>query len=250
MKRAVRENFEASVEAYDAYERRTGRFSTLARRLGEEMRRLRGGGFDRLLDAGAGTGAGATALEPVARDVLALDASRAMLAENPATTRLVGDIDRLPFGAGSVDAVAFTASLFLVPEPAVAAREARRVLQPRGVAGAVVPVGWMTPDDRDAFAHLPRDSRQPHGPAAVEAALAAAFDDLSRDDEGGSAVSGGEWVFETTSANVRAFHTSPAGAARVYPDLPPGERVAAVRDLLTDLPDTLEHRWRWFVATA
>lgn len=241
MKRIVRDNFDISVEGYDAYERRTGRLSALAERLVDEMVRARGGDFDRLLEAGAGTGAGTTELEPHVGELIALDASRGMLARNPAERRVLGDIDRLPLVAQSVDGVAYTASLFLVPDPVVAAREASRVLRPGGVVGAVASVGWVTPDGRDAFADLPRESRQPNGPDVVAGALESAV---------GDSVSGGEWSFETTPENVRAFHATPAGAARIYPKLPPEERVAAARNVLEDLPERIEHRWRWFVATA
>ncbi|MFB6353198.1 MAG: class I SAM-dependent methyltransferase [Halobacteriales archaeon] len=233
MKRVVRENFDLSVEAYREYEAATGRFRTLARRLRDAMA-ARGASFDRVLDAGAGTGA-STAVFAEAGRAVALDASRPMLAPNAAGDRLQGDLERLPLRDDSVDAVAFTASLFLVPDPERAAREARRVLRDGGVVGATVPEGWFTGGE-DVFDDRPRESRSPRSVADVRTALASAF-----------TVEAGRWSFDTSPGAVRAFHDTPAGAARLYPKLPPAERRAKARDLLEDLSGPIEHRWRWFV---
>lgn len=231
LKRAVRENFDLSVEEYRAYEAATGRFEALARRLRGAVAD-RGAAFDRVLDAGAGSEAG-TAVFAEAGDVVALDASRGMLAANPATRRVLADLEALPFDDGSFDVVAYPASLFLVPDLDRAAREARRVLRARGVVGAVVPVGWFT-DDGDVFDGLPRESRSPRSAEAVGDALEAVF----------SIETGGR-SFESTAAEFRAFFDIPAAAARLYPKLPPAERRA--RDLLAGVSGPVEHRWRWFV---
>lgn len=233
MKRQVRENFDQSVEAYRAYEAETGRFEALARRLRSVMAD-RGASFDAVLDAGAGTGR-STAVFAEAGDVVALDASRAMLAANAGRRRVQGDIERLPFADATFDAVAFTASLFLVPDPGTAAREARRVLRDGGVVGATVPEGWFA-GGVDVFADLARQSRSPRSPDDVRAGLEAAF-----------TVETGRWSFDSTPDAVRAFHAMPAGAARLYPKRPPDERRAAARELLADLEGPVEQRWRWFV---
>jgi len=123
MKEVVRTNFDASVSAYEAYERRTGRFRALARLLDAEMRARHGSPIGRVLDAGAGTGASTRELGAENGHVLALDASREMLRACDTGDPIQSDIDRLPLAGNSVDGVAFTASLFLVPDPAVAARE-------------------------------------------------------------------------------------------------------------------------------
>lgn len=233
MKRVVRANFDLSVVPYREYEATMGRFETLARRLRDAMA-ARGAAFDRVLDAGAGTGA-STAVFAEAGHAVALDASRSMLAANAASDRLQGDLEDLPLRADCVDAVAFTASLFLVPDPERAAREARRVLRNGGVVGATVPEGWFAGGE-DVFVDLPRESRSPRSAADVRSALESSF-----------TVEAGRWSFDTSPAAVRAFHDTPAGAARLYPKLPPEERRAKARDLLEDLSGPIEHRWRWFV---
>ena len=244
MKQVVRENFDASVPAYEAYERRTGRFETLARLLDAELRAGVDGSLETVVDAGAGTGASSrvfAAGEGTER-VLALDVSREMLravgADGGDCHPVQADIDRLPLGDGTADAVTFTASLFLVPDPDVAAREAARVLGGGGVVGATATLGWVREDGTDVFAGLERESRSPTGADEVRAALAGEFD-----------VATGTWRFATTAADVRRFHAIPAMAARLYPKLPPEERVERARELLESLEGTVEQRWLWVVGT-
>lgn len=230
MKRAIRANFDESASAYDAYEVRTGRFAALAERLVAEMK-PRG----RVLDAGAGTGASAPALAAAADELVALDASLGMLRENSTERRVVGDFDRLPFRAATFDAVAFTASLFLVPDPAAAVAEAQRVLRPGGVVGAVAPDGW-TADGTDALAGLDREPRSPASTREVVAALDAAFETTS-----------GTWTFDSSGDDLRAFHAIPAMAARLYPTLPTDERVERAAETLAGIEGPLEQHWRWVV---
>lgn len=235
MKEVVRANFDDSVSAYDAYERRTGRFTALARLLRAEMSR-RTDVIETVLDAGAGTGVGTRVFAETATGTVALDLSREMLRAVEGVERVQGDFDALPFDDDAFDAVAFTASLFLTPAPDVAASEAARVLRPGGVVGAVAPLGWVRPDGTDVFADLDRESRSPSETSAVETAVADAFE-----------IETGVWRFATTAEDVRQFHSIPAMAARLYPRLEPEERVATARDLLADLDGTLEQRWRWIV---
>lgn len=236
MKDVIRTNFNDSVSAYVTYERRTGRFTALSRLLATEMEGRTDDPFAFVLDAGAGTGVSTRVFADRAQRTVALDISREMLRELESAPRVEADFDHLPFVDTSFDGVAFTASLFLVPEPAVAAREAARVLRPGGVVGAVAPLGWVDADGEDVFAALERESRSPTRTDEVESALADAFD-----------VTTGTWRFATTAADVRRFHAIPAMAARLYPNLATEERVAKARDLLDGLEGTVEQRWRWIV---
>ncbi|MFT4880040.1 MAG: SAM-dependent methyltransferase [Salinirussus sp.] len=242
MKQVVRRNFDDSVSAYEAYERRTGRFETLARLLAAELRANASGRLGTVIDAGAGTGASTqvfAAGEGTER-VVAVDISRAMLraVDTDQGQPVQADIDRLPFANGAAHAVAFTASLFLVPDPGIAARAAARVLGPEGVVGATAPLGWVTAAGEDIFADLARESRSPTGAEEVRAALGEEFE-----------VTAGTWRFATTAADVRRFHAIPAMAARLYPDLPPAARVERARELLDSLEGTVEQRWLWVVGT-
>lgn len=238
MKDVVRANFDASVDAYEAYERRTGRFAALARCLHAEMAARVEGPLDTVLDAGAGSGASTRAIAADVSCPVALDISREMLREAPAP-RVQGDFDHLPFVADAFDGVAFTASLFIAPDPAVAVVEAARVVRPGGVVGAVAPLGWVTADGTDVFDLVGRESRSPAATDEVEAALADAFD-----------LATGTWRLATTAEDLRLFHAVPAMAARLYPKRSPEERVALARDLLADLEGTFEQRWRWVVGVA
>jgi cyclopropane-fatty-acyl-phospholipid synthase len=239
LKEAVRSNFDASVPAYEAYERRIGRFGTLARLLVAEMTARVEGPFEMLLDAGAGTGASTAILAERGSRTVALDVSRGMLRANDAAERVQADFDRLPFADGTFDGVAFTASLFLVPDPSVAAREAGRVCRPGGVVGAVAPLGWVDDEGVDVFERLDRESRSPAGAEEVEAALRGEF-----------AARTGTWRFAATAGDVGRFHAIPAMAARLYPTEPPEERVRRATDLLNALDGTVEERWRWIVGVA
>ncbi|MFO7927948.1 MAG: class I SAM-dependent methyltransferase [Halobacteriota archaeon] len=236
MKDAIRNNFDASPDAYEAYERMSGRFGTLADRLYRAMSDRCAFPIETCLDAGAGSGISTRRLQAHGVTPIALDLSRSMLEENRANDRVQGDFDHLPFVADTFDSVAFTASLFLTPKPDRAASEASRVLRPDGVVGAVAPIGWMTPDGTDVFASLARQSRSPTSAEAVGDALRASF-----------SVERGRWTFETTAEELRSLHSIPAMAARLYPRLDTDERVERARSLLDGIEGPLEQHWRWFV---
>lgn len=239
LKDAVRANFDASVSAYKAYERRTGRFGTLARLLLLEMTVRADGPLEMILDAGAGTGISTAVIEASGSRTVALDVSRGMLRANDAGDRVQGDFDRLPFADDVFDGVAFTASLFLVPDPPVAVREARRVCRPGGVVGAVAPLGWVGEEGVDVFERLDRESHSPAGADEVEAAVRTEFD-----------TGRGTWRFAVTAGDVERFHAIPAVAARLYPEEPPQERVRKATELVGALEGTIEERWRWIVGVA
>lgn len=238
MKNIVRGNFDASVAAYGQYERLTGRFSTLSRLLAVELTVTADRDFGTVLDAGAGSGVSTRVLREYATRVVAFDISREMLADNTASERVQGDIDTVPFRADVFDGVAFTASLFLVPDPRVAVEEAHRVLRSDGVVGAVAPVGWFGADGANVFDSLTRDSRSP---AATEDVIAAVENDFETRT--------GTWRFPTTAAHIQRFHEIPAMAARLYPRDDPDERVRKARALLDSLEGTFEQQWRWVVGT-
>ncbi|MFB6223767.1 MAG: class I SAM-dependent methyltransferase [Haloarcula sp.] len=239
MKDVVRANFDDSVDAYVTYEQRTGRFTALARLLAAEMSARTDTGFGTVLDAGAGTGVSTRVFADTGANTVALDISREMLSEVNSPLCVEADFDTLPLADRSVDGVAFTASLFLVPDPAITVREAARVLRSGGVVGAVAPLGWVDQNGDDVFNRLERDSRSPTGADEVTDAIARTFTTTT-----------GTWRFSTTAADLRRFHAIPAMAARLYPEQDADERVEKAHALLDSLEGTFEQQWRWIVGVA
>lgn len=105
-------------------------------------------------DLGCGTGSVAAALAPFVRRVVAVDASRAMLAAAaerlqgaPGVELRAGALERLPVTDGELDAAVFSLVLHYVPDPAAALAEARRTLRP----GGRLLVVDMMPHDREEY---------------------------------------------------------------------------------------------------
>lgn len=236
VKEQIRKNFDLSPTAYEEYAARTGRFADLAERLFGKILDYRSIPLDRILDAGAGSGESTRVFEQYDCDVVALDISREMLRRNETENRVQADFDSLPFDSESFDSIAFTASLFLTPDPERAVSQACRVVRTGGIVGAVAPLGWSTADGTDVFDSVERRSRSPAATDEVESALRSSFD-----------VSTGTWTFETTARNLRLFHAVPAMAARLYPRLEPKARVEKAGELLADVDGPLYQEWRWFV---
>jgi SAM-dependent methyltransferase len=149
---------------------------------------LRVGTSTRLLDVGCGAGGAAVLAAERGARVAGLDA----MAEGIAVTRerlpggdfQVGDMERLPWPDAAFDAVTGFNSFQFAPHPAVALREAGRVLAPGGRLGLVV---WAPPAESQqprVFAAVgtlappqPPDAPGPFAlsaPGALEAALGAA----------------------------------------------------------------------------
>jgi SAM-dependent methyltransferase len=106
-----------------------------------------------VLDAGCGTGAGATSLvEGGARSVVAVDIDpRAVTqasATVPASARiLLADIADLPFASSAFDLVVCFDVIEHAPEPLRALGELRRVLRPDGrLLISLPPAEWLMPD--------------------------------------------------------------------------------------------------------
>jgi SAM-dependent methyltransferase len=90
---------------------------------------------DQALDAGCGAGLSTAALAPLARQVTGLEPVPAMLAHRravaPRARFVVGQVERLPFAAGSFDLVTAAGSLNYADLPSALA-EIARVLTPDG----------------------------------------------------------------------------------------------------------------------
>lgn len=114
---------------------RAASFRKLSRCLDRELKP-----GSRIIDVGAGTGWLSHRLAECGFRTCAVDistdehdglgAAKAFAGEWP---RIQGELDALPFSNGIADAVIFNASFHYCVEPAVALREALRVLRPRGM---------------------------------------------------------------------------------------------------------------------
>jgi SAM-dependent methyltransferase len=103
------------------------------------MRLLQPGPEDRILDLGAGAGWCSALLQRLNRRTVAVDIAHEMLAvgrERRTATPLAavaGDLEKLPFAAGSFDKAVCLSAIHHVPDMAAALREIARVLTPAGV---------------------------------------------------------------------------------------------------------------------
>jgi SAM-dependent methyltransferase len=117
------------------------------------IERLGLGAGSRVLDLGAGTGKLTRLLDAAGLETIALDPSRAMLAELtarvPRATTLVGTAEAIPLADASVDAVTAGQAFHWFDAPAALA-EIHRVLRPGGTLGLV----WNHRDETDPLQAL------------------------------------------------------------------------------------------------
>ena len=120
-------------------------------------------GDERVLDAGAGTGALALALAPLVREVVALDVvpellelGRQAAAEHSNVRFVEGDATRLPFERGSFDLAGCHRTLHHIARPELAVSELARVAQ---LGGRVLIVDQIAPADPLAALELDRFER-------------------------------------------------------------------------------------------
>jgi SAM-dependent methyltransferase len=126
----------------------------------------------RVLDVGCGIGHSYDLLAP--RETVGLDIDPAVLSDQDRETR-VGDMRSLPFADASFSALLSVQAIEHVPDPGRALEEARRVLEPGGVAVFVTP-------NRLTFG-LPREVVDPYhyvelAPAELSALCEPVFDQV------------------------------------------------------------------------
>ncbi len=132
-----------------AYETFMGRWSELLAPLFLAVAAIPAG--SRVLDAGCGTGVLSKALADAGATVVGIDASEAYLQgardrrSHPNITYEHGDICHIRFEDGSFDAVVSTLVLDVLPDPAPAVAEMRRVTRPGGVVASGVTDFWIAP---------------------------------------------------------------------------------------------------------
>lgn len=133
--RKLVERYDAHAAAYEKLWAPTLRLASV-----HLLRELAGKPVRRLIDIGAGVGAGWADLRaafPLAC-IVGLDRSPGMLRmAPPAMARVVADARMLPLSSESVDAALLVFMLFHLNEPIEGLLEARRVLRPGGLVGTV-----------------------------------------------------------------------------------------------------------------
>ena len=112
-------------------------------------------------DLGCGTGALTAVLAPSGSRVIAVDASKAMLAsarrrlgDAPNVELRQGALESLPVDAGALDVAILFLVLHYVPEPSLALAEARRVLAPGGRLLVVDMMPHEQGDLRERMGHV------------------------------------------------------------------------------------------------
>lgn len=264
VKSAVRKNFDQSVSAYQEFEERSGFFAGLAGELAE-MAGIQEG--FRVLDIGCGTGLSTGVLARVVGEnglVVGVDLSEGMLREasrllaGKANVELLqGDAEEmvdslLPYG--SFDAALFNASIFLLPRPLAALREASLVLRSGGVLGWSNLLGLEGAGGVDLYLALEEQVgtplRRPQLGAMEEVEDAWGGGRLKDGSLGEAAVR--ESLVRVDWDVVRDFYLIPAQSAGLLPSIPYEERVALLRPAFRAVSQSRDEgpafRWRFVVA--
>ncbi len=144
--------FATSGEAYDAF---MGRYSSPLAELFADFAGV--AAFGRVLDVGCGPGSltGVLAQRVGADSVSACDPSgpfaQECAARHPDVEVRQGQAEALPFEDDTFDGVLAQLVLHFVSDPALAARESRRVLRPGGTMAACM---WESPDGMQMLRHF------------------------------------------------------------------------------------------------
>lgn len=245
IKAVIRDNFDLSPDSYEEFERRSGLFASLARRLAS-LAGIRPG--DRILDVGCGTGDSTLVLASLAGPeglVVGLDISRGMLrsaagrAAGPGSSRILWvqcDAERPEcLCRGTFDAVLYNACAFLLPEPARSLGSTSRLLSPGGRVGITVLAGLVDPaSGDDVVERLRRETRLGLGRGTI-VAMETIRAGLERAVGGVRAVS---CVLEVGVDVARAFYAIPAQSNALFPGRPLEERLSLASALFDHLGRT------------
>jgi len=241
VKKAVRKNFDQSASAYQEFEQRSGFFTGLAGELAQWAGVKKG---MRVLDVGCGTGVSTAALARLVGDgglVVGVDLSEGMLREAHRTLAGERNVELLHGDAedlgevirsyGVFDAALFNATIFLLPQPAAAVREAAQVLAPGGVMGWNNLLGLEDAAGADLYPALEEKAGVP-----LRRPQLGGVEELER---GGGDVPWAnapleeaavrESLFPVDWETAWDFYLIPAQSAGLLPKIPYEERVALLR---------------------
>ena len=247
IKNAIRKNFDASPESYQAFESRYGFFKALSGRLIDFMHPPE---MARILDIGCGTGASCIQILdaiPGAR-VWGLDNSVGML---HAACSIIGESERLRFVEGDAtklnehfsihfDAIVYSASIFLIPDYKESLRQASDLLVPEGSVGLTFMEGLFDVESNNLFEVADRQAQE-----GVSLKKPVKMDEFKR------------FFAETFSINrtitegfelswdaLRQFFSIPAMSAGLFPRFQYEERVRKVLSIFDHMPATRAF-FRW-----
>jgi ubiquinone/menaquinone biosynthesis C-methylase UbiE len=251
IKEAVKRNFEQSSDNYAIFENKYRFFSILNASLLDRM------GIPpnaRILDIGCGTGASSRQMLQTIPDAIiwGLDNSPSMLdvARNidPDSERLKfveGDAGDLPSCVNErMDAIIYSASIFLIPDYQASLSQARDLLEPGGVLGLTFMVGVFDNDENalvraDQYAQTNLSQKKP-----VE------LDNLITFVKGLFSNVNVEVVdFATDAGMLKEFFSIQAMSAGLYPTLCYEDRLKMLETLFSHLRcDKLAFRWNLITA--
>ncbi len=250
-KDAVRENFDASAELYEEFEKKHGLFEDLTSRLVEIMGAEQ---VRRVLDVGCGTGISTYCLYKNFGDgctYYALDISEKMLEyakkkySNYHNFVFVhGDAENLSdLFMEKFDGIFYTASIFLIPDFRKSLREALSLLEPNGKIALSFYAGLSDSEGNDILKkHFP-DFKYKYG--------AFSLDDLLSFLEGEKLrYFTTDYVFQSSFDFFLDFLTIPAQASGLFPRQPYSKQKVLVEEFLRDIfsrePDIFM-RWTFIV---
>jgi len=260
IKKAIKANFDASVQNYDEFEAGTGLFSFLSLELARVADVEEGA---RVVDVCCGTGVSTRVLlSMVGRSghVTGIDFSPKMLEEARRRCSafsnvdfIEGDAEKLEglLGYRTYDAILYNACIFLLPDAGASLRGARNSVKPGGrVAMNFVEGSYI--DGRELFTELfPEWSGKafpapkfPSDTATLEAVLAESV--FTR-------VQSGTMEKLMPLDHLKRFYQVPAQSASLYPRLGLAERKNAVQKMFKLVEEKgvswASMRWKWVAAT-
>jgi ubiquinone/menaquinone biosynthesis C-methylase UbiE len=240
VKRNVANNFDRSIQVYQAFETKHGFFSTYALKLAESIGLEEGSS---VLDVGCGYGLSAKALNArYGCRVLGVDLSPEMIAAGDASGKneeiclMVGDGENLSavVGKRQFDYVLFNASIFIFPDAAKAIDEAFNCLFPGGKIAFSYYPQLLGVDDADLFETAFKRLGKPLPRYRVITDYPDACKALA--DRCGN-IRHHRWTRSLDIGFLQDFFSIPAQSASLFPGRSYAERRARVKPLFATLDD-------------
>jgi ubiquinone/menaquinone biosynthesis C-methylase UbiE len=259
VKKIVRSNFDESPRFYDEFERKYGLFKALTEQLAAKCGIQKG---MTVVDVGCGTGASTRVLANIIENegkVIGIDFSEQMLKAAEADLGGLQNIKLLCCDAESldvkikdnVDAVLYTASIFLIPDPARSLSGAYNILKEGGTVGMNYLVGMFDKEGgTDQFQQAREEGLDtaPYGKRIMDTDSIP----MLLLETGYKQIESGIFPVEMDLTQVRDFYAIPAQSAGLYPKTLYGERLVMLDALLEHIRGkgyaSLVQRWGWCVA--